>query len=43
MVIGANEEQLDGQRIVSNASCTTNALAPLLRVLDEAFGVVSGR
>lgn len=43
VVIGANEEQLDGQRIVSNASCTTNALAPLLRVLDEAFGVVSGQ
>ncbi|MFC3570427.1 type I glyceraldehyde-3-phosphate dehydrogenase [Paracoccus sp. TOH] len=43
VVIGANEDQLDGQRIVSNASCTTNALAPLLRVLDEAFGVVSGQ
>ncbi|WP_423209650.1 type I glyceraldehyde-3-phosphate dehydrogenase [Paracoccus yeei] len=43
VVIGANEDRLDGQRIVSNASCTTNALAPLLRVLDEAFGVVSGQ
>ena len=43
VVIGANEGQLNGQRIVSNASCTTNALAPLLRVLDEAFGLVSGQ
>lgn len=43
LVIGANDEQLADQRIVSNASCTTNALAPLLRVLDEAFGIVSGQ
>lgn len=43
VVIGANDHALAGQRIVSNASCTTNALAPLLRVLDEGFGVVSGQ
>ncbi len=43
VVIGANEAELAGQKIVSNASCTTNALAPLLRVLDEAFGLVSGQ
>lgn len=42
VVLGANDAELDGQRIVSNASCTTNALAPLLKVLDEAFGVESG-
>lgn len=42
VVIGANEEALAGQKIVSNASCTTNALAPLLRVLDEAYGVEAG-
>ena len=41
-VIGANEEQAAGARIVSNASCTTNALAPLLKLVDAAFGVVSG-
>jgi len=39
VVLGANDHVLSGQRIVSNASCTTNALAPLLRVLHEAYGV----
>lgn len=43
VVLGANESALNGQRIVSNASCTTNALAPLLRVLDEAWGVTGGQ
>ncbi len=43
VVMGANEEALAGQRIVSNASCTTNALAPLARLLDEAYGIVSGQ
>lgn len=43
VVLGANDAALGDERIVSNASCTTNALAPLLRVLDEAFGVVSGQ
>lgn len=42
VVLGANEGELAGQKIVSNASCTTNALAPLARVLDDAFGVVTG-
>lgn len=42
VVLGANEAALRGQRIVSNASCTTNALAPLARVLHRAFGVVTG-
>ncbi len=42
VVLGANEAVLAGQRIVSNASCTTNALAPLVRVLDGAFGIVTG-
>ncbi len=43
LVIGANHERLADQPIVSNASCTTNALAPLLRVLDDAYGIVSGQ
>ncbi len=42
VVLGANEGALAGQEIVSNASCTTNALAPLLRLLDEGWGVVTG-
>lgn len=42
VVMGANEAELGDHRIVSNASCTTNALAPLLKVLDQGFGVESG-
>jgi glyceraldehyde 3-phosphate dehydrogenase len=42
VVLGANEAVLRDQRIVSNASCTTNALAPLVRLLDEGWGVVTG-
>ena len=38
VVLGANEDQLAGHRIVSNASCTTNALAPLLKLLDDQLG-----
>ena len=41
-VIGANEHTYAGQSIVSNASCTTNGLAPVARVLDEAFGIEKG-
>ncbi|WP_371156484.1 type I glyceraldehyde-3-phosphate dehydrogenase [Jannaschia sp. 2305UL9-9] len=43
IVLGANDAMLDARhRVVSNASCTTNAVAPLLAVLDRAFGVASG-
>ncbi|WP_370868088.1 glyceraldehyde 3-phosphate dehydrogenase NAD-binding domain-containing protein [Phaeovulum sp.] len=42
VVLGANEAVLGGQRIISNASCTTNALAPLVRLLDEGWGIVTG-
>ena len=41
-VIGANEETYEGQAIVSNASCTTNGLAPVAKVLDDAFGIENG-
>ena len=42
VVLGANDAVLKGQSIVSNASCTTNALAPLVRLIDENWGVVTG-
>ena len=42
LVLGANDGELDRQAIISNASCTTNALAPLVRVLDDALGIVTG-
>lgn len=41
-VEGANADVLAGQRVVSNASCTTNAFAPLLNVLDQAYGLLGG-
>ena len=43
VVIGVNDDTLDGtETIVSNASCTTNCLAPMVKVLDDAFGVEKG-
>ncbi len=42
LVLGANEEELGSHRLISNGSCTTNALAPLLRGLDDAIGIQSG-
>jgi len=41
-VMGVNHYQYAGQNIFSNASCTTNGLAPLCKVLDDNFGVVEG-
>jgi len=43
LVLGANEEAFRGQTVVSNASCTTNALAPLLRIVDQEFGIIGGQ
>jgi glyceraldehyde 3-phosphate dehydrogenase (phosphorylating) len=39
IVLGANDHLLDGLRIVSNASCTTNGVAPLVRLIDEIAGL----
>jgi glyceraldehyde 3-phosphate dehydrogenase len=41
-VIGVNEELYAGQAIVSNASCTTNGLGPITKVLDDAFTIEKG-
>ncbi len=44
IVMGINQDQYDPQKhhIISNASCTTNGLAPVVKVLNEAFGVEKG-
>ncbi len=42
IVKGVNEHLYADQKIVSNASCTTNCLAPLVKVLDDNFGVEKG-
>ena len=43
-VVGVNHQEFDPARdlIVSNASCTTNCLAPVAKVLDESFGIAEG-
>ena len=41
-VLGVNEHLYEGQKIVSNASCTTNCLGPIAKVLDDAFGIEKG-
>lgn len=40
IVLGVNEEAVDGKdKILSNASCTTNCIAPIMKVLEDEFGV----
>jgi glyceraldehyde 3-phosphate dehydrogenase len=42
-VLGVNDEELTGEmKYVSNASCTTNCLAPVAKVLQDSFGIVKG-
>ncbi|MET8898565.1 type I glyceraldehyde-3-phosphate dehydrogenase [Streptomyces albogriseolus] len=44
LVMGVNHEQYDpaNHHVISNASCTTNCVAPMAKVLDENFGIVKG-
>jgi len=41
-VYGVNSDQYQGEAIISNASCTTNCLGPITKVLDDAFGIENG-
>ncbi|MBQ1087643.1 type I glyceraldehyde-3-phosphate dehydrogenase [Streptomyces sp. B93] len=44
LVMGVNHDQYDAanHHVISNASCTTNCVAPMAKVLDESFGIVKG-
>jgi len=41
-VLGVNDDKYAGETIISNASCTTNCLAPMVKILDDAFGIENG-
>src|SRR5690625_5663907 len=43
IVLGVNDGEIDeNETIFSNASCTTNCLAPVVKLLDENYGIISG-
>jgi len=41
-VLGVNHKDYKGENVISNASCTTNCLAPIAKVIDEKFGIKRG-
>ncbi len=41
-VLGVNHKKYKDEQIISNASCTTNALAPVIKILDEKYGIEKG-
>ena len=41
-VVGVNHQQYNGEKIVSNASCITNCLAPLVNLVHNKFGIKEG-
>ena len=43
IVYGVNQDEYDGEDVVSNASCTTNSITPVAKVLDDEFGINSGQ
>jgi len=43
IVYGVNQDEYDGQDVVSNASCTTNSITPVAKVLLDAFGINTGQ
>ena len=43
LVYGVNHDEYDGEDVVSNASCTTNSITPVAKVLHEEFGIESGQ
>ncbi len=42
IVMGCNEDSYKGEQMISNASCTTNCVVPMVKVLNDNFGIVNG-